>query len=437
MTDRGSDGARRGFFRSVGPALIVAAVVLGPGSILTNSRVGAEFGYDFLWLLVVATVLMIGFVALASCVGVQLDGTPCDELARRIGRPFAALVGVTMFLIIVCFQATNDLGVLAGVEALLGDAESSRLEAPGVRVVVLVTLNGVVVAALAGWRRLYGGLERMMTILVALMIVGFFANLAFAAPRGADVLSGLVPSLPAGVDTFLPRRVGGALHDPLLPVQALVGTTFSVAGAFYHAYLVREKGWTRHPGQLRRGLVDALSGIAVLGAISAAIMLTSAAVLHADGNAPELASAADVARQLEPLFGAGARLLFGVGLFAGAFSSFLVNALIGGTLLADGFGLGGRMDDAWPRRLTVLALAGGMVIALVGAATGRSLVDLIVFAHALSVFAVPVLALSLLWLASRPDVRARVPRVLLAGAGIGTLLVVALSIRTAWRLFVA
>ncbi|HAN81684.1 MAG TPA: manganese transporter, partial [Verrucomicrobiales bacterium] len=29
----------------IGPTIIVAAVVLGPGSILTSSRVGADFGF--------------------------------------------------------------------------------------------------------------------------------------------------------------------------------------------------------------------------------------------------------------------------------------------------------------------------------------------------------------------------------------------------------
>ena len=41
-----------------------------------------------------------------------------------------------------------------------------------------------------------------------------------------------------------------------MPVQALIGTTFSVAGAFYQAYLVRQKGWTNT--DLGRGTVDRL-----------------------------------------------------------------------------------------------------------------------------------------------------------------------------------
>ena len=45
---------------SLGPAIIVAAVVLGPGSILTASKTGAMFGYSMVWALAIAVILMIG-----------------------------------------------------------------------------------------------------------------------------------------------------------------------------------------------------------------------------------------------------------------------------------------------------------------------------------------------------------------------------------------
>ncbi|MBT6769582.1 MAG: divalent metal cation transporter, partial [Opitutales bacterium] len=44
--------------KSIGPAIIVAAVVLGPGSILTSSKVGATFGIAALPVIAGATILM-------------------------------------------------------------------------------------------------------------------------------------------------------------------------------------------------------------------------------------------------------------------------------------------------------------------------------------------------------------------------------------------
>ena len=93
--------------KSIGPALITASVVIGPGSILSASKIGHQFGYDMSWVLLLAILLMIGMTALSARLGVTLENTLCEELAQRAGRPLAALAGVTLFLIAACFQFGN------------------------------------------------------------------------------------------------------------------------------------------------------------------------------------------------------------------------------------------------------------------------------------------------------------------------------------------
>lgn len=228
----------------------------------------------------------------------------------------------------------------------------------------------------------------------------------------------------------------GKITDPLWVVQGMVGTTFSVAGAFYQAYLVREKGWTHD--DRRRGFHDSLVGIAILGGISLVIMMTSAAVFYGKDSAPTLESAADVAVQLEPLFGTWAKVIFSIGIFAGALSSFLVNAMIGGHILSDCLGLGGKLDQKWPRILTTLALVIGLVVALLAVGTGMSRVGLIVFAQALTVLGVPALALALLYLGTRKDLPEghRVPVWILALCSIGFIVSCLLAARTAWKIWI-
>ncbi|NBP89450.1 MAG: divalent metal cation transporter, partial [Planctomycetia bacterium] len=53
------------FVRSIGPAIIVAAVVCGPGSMLMSSKTGAIYGYRMIWLVVTAAALMWSMVALS------------------------------------------------------------------------------------------------------------------------------------------------------------------------------------------------------------------------------------------------------------------------------------------------------------------------------------------------------------------------------------
>ena len=164
------------------------------------------------------------------------------------------------------------------------------------------------------------------------------------------------------------------------------------------------------------------------------VLATAATSLHGRIAGDELTTAADVARMLEPLFGAGAVFLFSLGLLAAAFSSFLGNVLIGGTVLADGLGLGGEVDGVWTRRFTIVALVIGMGVALLVQRTGQSPVRLVLFAQALTVLGNPLLAGVLLWLAHSGPREARPPVWTRALAWVGFALVAALAARTAARL---
>ncbi|MCA9199347.1 MAG: divalent metal cation transporter [Planctomycetales bacterium] len=411
---------------AVGPAVIVASVVLGPGSILSNSKAGWQYGYDMLWVLVAACVLMAGMISLAARLGVILTHTPCQELRIRMGRWAAALVGTSLFLVATGFQFSNNLGVLFALEPMM-----ERWNWSGIwvhwPVVVLVLLNGLVITALLAFRELYRPIERMMKYLVGLMLIGFAVNLLLAKPSVASVLNGLRPQLASSsndssaTDTFV--------------ILGLVATTFSVGGAFYQAYLVRQKGWTTK--NLGQGLWDSLFGTAVLGTMSAMIMITAAAVLHDSPQVTSLDSAADVARQLEPFFGVWASSLFCLGILAGALSSFLGNAAIGGTLLSDGWGWGADINQRMPRVATVGSLLLGMVVAIAVKQYGFNTGRLIIFAQAMTVLGNPLMAAALIWLALQPDVRKQrlIPTWTIVLALLGLLVVIGLSVRTSHGLW--
>lgn len=413
---------RNGLLGSIGPAIIVAAIVLGPGSILTSSKVGCAFGYELLWVVVVAAVLMIAMTSLSAWVGVTLPRTPCEEIAGQMGRPVAVFVGLVLFLVVACFQFSNNLAIVAAVEPYFG-------KGVGWRVRLLALLNGVILAVLFGSRRLYVPVERTMKVLVGVMALGFIGNVLLSEPSAGSVFAGLLPSLPESLQgSLFPSGSSGAVVDPLRPVQGLIATTFSVAGAFYTAYLVRQKGWVL--GDLTRGLVDSVVGIGVLAILTLTIMITAAAVLHGKVEAAELKSAVQVGAQLEPLFGQWAGLLFSIGLLAGGLSSFLVNVMIGGTVFSDGLGMGGDMDAEGPKLMTALAMLVGFGVALLSLDSRP--VQLIVFAQALTVLGNPILALALLWLARRSGA----PKTLLAVGGVGFLLVLFLAVRTGIRLWI-
>ena len=143
-----------------------------------------------------------------------------------------------------------------------------------------------------------------------------------------------------------------------------------------------------------------------------------------------------LALSLKPLLGSTAYWVFCIGLVAVAMNPFLINAMIGGTILADGAGASARMSDRWPRILTVVVMVVGMGVALLALRSGQKPINLIIFGQALTVLGNPLMAAAMLWLANRSDImgdRRNGPIANILG-GIGLLVVILMAARVLWRI---
>ena len=376
----------KNIFRSVGPALIVAAVVLGPGSITTTTKVGAAFGYAPLWVLLVLLGLLVGTASLAAWLGATLDRPLCRELSARLGPWAGWVIGIAVFLIVAGFQSSNNMAVVAGIEPLLG--EGVRLPASAV-VLTLVAVNAIIIAILYLSKDLYRQIERIMKAFILAMVAAFIVNFFWAGPSLVGALKGLVPD-------FTPFR------DPsqAILLMGMIATTYSVAGAFYQGYLVRERGWG--PAEVKSGFKDSLFGMCVLVGVSAIILMTSAATFHGVVHPDELGDAGKMSGQLRNAFGPLASYIFCFGFLAGAFSSFLVNAMIGGHIFSDGLGLGSALHGRSTLHATTAALLAGMIVGILALTTDFDRTTTIVIAQASTVVGGPAVMAALLYLRTAP-----------------------------------
>jgi Mn2+/Fe2+ NRAMP family transporter len=322
-------------FRRLGPGLITASVVLGPGSIIASSRAGAEAGYGLIWVVVAAAILMATYTAMGARLGCALDTTPLAYLAEHGGKILSVLVGLSAFFVCAGFQFGNNLGVAFAVSGVTGTPL-------WIWPLVFTALS---LAFLFFARHVYVVLERLMMLLVAVMIICFVTNLFFTGISIPKLAAGLVPKLGPGQATI---------------AAAMLATNFSVIAALYQAYLVRAKGWNRE--NLSTAIGDAWTGIAILGTIVIVIMIGAAQTLYATGA--DFKSAGDLANQFGSLLGPFANIVFCLGLGAASFSSFIVNACAGGAILADGLGMDSRMDGKPARLLAALCMVIGCVVGI-------------------------------------------------------------------------
>ncbi len=380
------------WLRVLGPAFITASVVLGPGSIVTASKVGAGHGYSLIWMPIVCTLFMVTYTSMAARFACVSSESLLEALAREYGRWLSILLGISAFVVVAGFQSSNNISVAAAMEPLL----------PLPVWVWPLLFTGLSIYFLFAAKDLYQILERAMMVLVGVMIVAFLYNL---------VLS-LFHAVPA--EKELPPPAGGG---NLLVITGFFATTFSVVAAFFQAYLVQEKRWTLK--EYRLGIRDAVAGISVLGLISLVIMVTAARTLR--GQMGEIKDIAALSQLLRGSFGGFSIVIFSIGLLAAAFSSFIVNAMIGGTLLSDGLGLGKSLESRSARLLTVVALLIGMAVALAVYLLDFELVHSIVVAQASTLVAVPFCALALLVVCNKRSIMGQhvngPTSNLLAGAG--------------------
>jgi Mn2+/Fe2+ NRAMP family transporter len=228
-------------------------------------------------------------------------------------------------------------------------------------------------------RRLYQAMEKVMLALVMFMLVAFIVNLLVARPVLSEVFRGFIPSVWPGAMTGL--------------VTAMVATTFSVIAALYQSTMAQQKGWG--PSDLRLGLTDTMVGIGVLTGISIVITMTSASVLRG----AVITDASGLARQLDPLLGHASVIIFSLGFLAASFSSTIVNAMIGGGLLADSMGMSSDINARPSRMLTAFGMAVGMAAGIYTLFTNTPIGG-IVLAQKSTILAVPLCALVMIVLAN-------------------------------------
>ncbi|GIP35245.1 Nramp family divalent metal transporter [Paenibacillus sp. J2TS4] len=343
---------------TLGPSLITAALVLGPGSITLTSKLGSLYGYDLLWVLVLSICFMLVFTEMSARIGMATRHSLLSVIRNKWGKFASFIIGIGAFLVTSSFQAGNSIGS--------GLAIADLTQTPTPLWVIITALLGM---SLLFTKNFYKILEKMMLIMVALMIVSFLLTLIMVKPSIGGIVSGLVPTVPQG---------------SILLIIGLVATTFSIVGAFYQSYLVQEKGLTQD--RLKDGVKESFTGIIILGVISSMIMISAAAILMPQGI--QVNTAGDIGKALEPVFGSWANAVFIIGLFGASFSSLTGNATIGGVMLAESLGLGSKLSDKGVRICIMIVMAVGALVALL---FGQVPLEMIVFAQAVTVIVVPII----------------------------------------------
>lgn len=364
-----------------GPSTLVAAAFIGPGTVTVCTLAGVRSGYMLLWTLVFSVIATITLQEMTGRLGIITRKGFGEAIREQLGHPILKIAGILLVMSAIvigniAYEGGNISGAVLGWEEFFVGLD---LSING----FTLRLTSVLIGAVAFMLLFSGNFKRIvnvMTTLVGIMSIVFITTAIVISPDITAILKGM----------FIPR----ASADEYLTVIALIGTTVVPYNLFLHASTVQERysGFT----QLSDMRIENAVGIVLGGLISICVVITSAAA--ANGNLEEVNSAADMARQLEPLLGSWAKSFMGIGLFTAGITSAVTAPLAAAYATKGLLGWSGNLKDFKFRVVWMLVLFTGVIFS----AVSYNPVKLIEFAQVANGITLPVIAAFLLYIMNKP-----------------------------------
>tara|TARA_B110000495_G_scaffold64704_1_gene55043 strand:+ start:686 stop:1909 length:1224 start_codon:yes stop_codon:yes gene_type:complete len=368
------------WFDNIGPGPLVAAAFIGPGTVTLCSIAGLDYGFSLLWALVLSVFATIVLQEMSARLGIISKKGLSEVIRNEIHNPILKKVIITLILSAIvignaAYEAGNISGGVLGLEAVFGE-----------NIINLYDLNikpySILLGAIA-FALLYIGnykiIERSLIFLVIIMSVSFIATAIITRPDLMDLLHGLlIPKFPKG---------------SILIVIGLIGTTVVPYNLFLHASLVKEK-W-HNESDLKFARNDTVIAIALGGIVSMCIVISAASLQIESIN-----NAADLAKGIEPLFGASSKYILAIGLFSAGITSAITAPLAASYVAAGCLGWSISLKSKKFRFVWMLILLAGVI----SSSLGIKSIEIIKFAQITNGILLPIIAGFLIWIVNKESV---------------------------------
>ncbi len=278
--------------KNIGPASLVAAAFIGPGTVTICTLAGVRHGHTLLWALLFSTLATILLQEMAARLGIITGSGLGEALKNNITRPFGKWVATILVLSAIlignaAYEAGNISGGVLGLAYFTLGGTNIMAIAIGVVAFVLLYIG------------VYKIIEKFLVAMVLIMSICFLTTTILIGPSISSILKGMfIPTIPEG---------------GLLMVIGLIGTTIVPYNLFLHASIVNEK-WDKP--SLSDSRWDTIISIGLGGMVSMSIIVCGAAIGGSDIN-----SAADLSKGLAPLLGDYAGVSVATGLCAAGLTS--------------------------------------------------------------------------------------------------------------------
>lgn len=353
---------------SIGPAALITAAFIGPGTLTMCIMAGVQHGFSLLWAMLLSTLITI-FIQNAAA---RIAWTTRRGLARSMMLQTSSSWGkITLSFLLIsaifCGNAAYEAGNLSG--ALLG--------VKGVFPADILFFNGTdylpfllgLLVAVLLWKGTFKSLQHILVAIVVLMSISFIITAIITRPTIESIVSGM----------FWPNMASG----DALTILSLLGTTVVPYNLFLHAAMVAESP-NLPLAELKR---DTAVAVGLGGIISMCIIISAAAL---EGTV--LKQAQDLGSALEPVYGRFAPILMSFGYFAAGLTSAITAPLAAAFVVAECFQF--SVHSKAYKSVALVVLLTGIYFTTIGILP----LEIIRWAQIANGILLPIIGLIILWM---------------------------------------
>ena len=191
MLDR---GRVRALLAMLGPAFVAAVAYVDPGNFATNIQGGAKYGYQLMWVVLVANLIAMLVQYLSAKLGI-VSGRSLPEVCRQVFPRWSTWgLWIQAEVMAMATDVAEFLGAAIGLNLLFG-----------VPLLAAGLITGVIAfAILELQRRGYRGFELAIAGLLGIVLLGFLYETLKIGPSAPDALR-----RPGPASRRLERRLPG------------------------------------------------------------------------------------------------------------------------------------------------------------------------------------------------------------------------------------
>lgn len=305
------------FMAVLGPGIITGSVDNDAGGITTYSIAGAMYGYNLLWTMIPAFIVLVVVQEMNARMGIVSGKGLADLIRENAG------VKITFFIF---------------VGLLIADIGNTTTEFAGVagsmQVFNISKYISVPISAILVWwlvvKGTYKFSERVFLIFSAFLLV-YVVSAIMGKPHWHDIGQAMIkPEIQYN-------------KEYLAVVIGIIGTTIAPWMQFYMQSAVIEKGL--NITDYKYTLWDVIIGSVITVVVAFFIIIACASTLHINGI--QIGEAKDAAMALKPIAGDLASVTFAFGLFIASIFSATILPVATAFYVCEAFGFEAGIDKKW------------------------------------------------------------------------------------------